>query len=190
MSEIKLENGVLVIDAKAEVFVVPNMASPVTEYFDKVEREKQMAEISVINRCEYERSDLLVELWWSSAELSSENIGDHGCTVPLSNNKRGLVFGPGKMPVSRLPINICKKIKEGEECEIILPVDLDTHSQLKLMDEFSAFDAFHIPKRVYFRFKVTGAQGKYRYRRYGTFEHAMEGVINSYNSYHANGGIL
>lgn len=176
--DVTFEGGKLMIEANSEVFIVPNPPITALQYFDPGREVLNMKHISDLNGVEYNPDqDLLIQLWWTAEEsLGSQNLEDHGCIIDTADGN--VVFRPGTIKCGRLPINVCKKIKEGESIAISVPAVVWTTSIDEKVKRHLGIDDSWNGEAV-FKFHTTGAQSKYRYRHYGTFENCLDKAVES-----------
>ena len=144
-------------DVKA--FIIPNSLMCVKDILvpshhdDVLKFVTSISELNGLNIADPE-NEQLVQIWWSSESLNSENISDHGISV------EGVALNMGG--IAHVPVSLFSGKKEGDiitlnfekECYII-------PSNFKL----------HIP--VEFQWKVRLSQLDYRYSRFGPFEECL-----------------
>ena len=170
-------NGKLVVNAKAEVFIIPNTPSKINWASCLGERlADAMNEISKLNGYEFSPDEKLVQLWWTSEDLGSENLGDHGIRVQLNEDHLKIAASCTYNPFGYLPIGMVKDWHDGEEIEIIIPVKTDDNCFVFKNGRFDRNATKADEMEIEFHLKVTPSQLKYRYRRFGTFEECLHSI--------------
>ena len=141
-------------EANVEAFIVPNKALVVSDFlFDVDDREAAYKLLARINEVHYEPSeDKLVEFWYVSPELGSENLVDHG--FKINGQYCNCDYDIGRY----LPYSMVKDHKEGDTIDVIWPYD----------------DGSDVMKFILMH--VTFKQSSYRYARFGKFEEVLEQV--------------
>ena len=170
-------NGKLVVNAKAEVFIIPNTPSKVNLDSCLGERLANVInEISSLNGYEFSPDERLVQLWWTSEDLGRENLADHGIRVQLNEDHLILSASCTYDSFGYLPIGMVKDWHEGEEVEIIIPIKTDKSCFILKNGKFNEGLVEADEMEIEFHLKVTPSQLKYRYRRFGTFEEWLHSI--------------
>ena len=148
-SEIKVS-----YEANVDAFIVPNKTHVVSDFlFDADDRETAYKLLAWINKVHYEPSeDKLVEFWYVSPELESDNLVDHG--FKINGQYCNCDYDIGRF----LPYSMVKDHKEGDTIDVIWPYD----------------DGSDVMKFILMH--VTFKQMGYRYARFGKFEEVLERV--------------
>lgn len=154
--------------AEADIFIIPNPLVCVTDFLgNEVERKLQvLAEFNAGNKLGIQNPNLepLVQIWWSSSELCSENLCDHGAHIIGKNGER--ITLPTNF-LQYVPVSIFKDAKESDVIDISI-----THSMSVLPPYTSSMISYH--------FKAKCSQLNYRYAGHGRFEEVLEKLKNQY----------
>jgi hypothetical protein len=158
-----------IINANAEAFIVPNAAGRLNLQYSFARKHLETAKINGISEKEAVE-EKYVELWFSSDELHSENIGDHGCSFDEDGRRYYIRYIRTLIPVSLL-----KGHKEGEiipiklagSCEMSRDINKDVHDKEYKNEDLD----------VELQLNVKLNQLDYRYRRFGTFEQCLQYVL-------------
>lgn len=155
----------VVIEASADVFIVPNSAFKLNPNY--VTEMRRIIDISNVMRAnnlvyDYDKDDI-IQLWFTSKEeLKSENLGDHGFRFKTEDGDEFSIFPCDAKIVEMLPRKMFAGLREGESRTIFIPMkDCTAYNRITDKDEKIDIDL---------RITVTAAQTKYRYKRFGNFE--------------------
>lgn len=158
--------------ANAEIFIIPNRACKLSGILDfaKDKFRKLGEDVCASSGTSFDESkDYFVETWITAEEdLGSENLADHGFRIKLSDNQYVRVCG-GEISID-IPSSLLKDLREGKETVQITFNNLQGRI-ITNKDYDNAVDAI-----VNLTLNLTGAQTKYRYRRYGNFEDTLKVV--------------
>lgn len=161
MKKIEVMQGKNLLAFGASAFIIPNPLTKVNTMFDNsykqriAEFEKEVCEMNHIGP--FSEDDLLVELWFCSEELNSENLVDHGFNVEDADGTR-LHLQPIMM--KRLPVKLFDGHKEGDRFSVKIPQKTESGE-------------------IIMEIALTLDQLGYRYRRFGTFEECLESLKNA-----------
>lgn len=158
---VKNENGTINITANADIFIVPNSAAKISNYFNPENALTEMNTLCKDNGCQFDPDrDLLIQVWMCSDDLKSDNLDGHGFSFRMDDN-RYVVWGrsiPSRIPASMI------NMKEGET-KII---NLNNIEAENFLDDSKV--------SVNLQLTVKASQLDYRYRGFGKFEDAMRCV--------------
>ena len=182
--KVKIQWNKEVIDLLDEIdipvsgmFVIPNHAGCAKNYIllNKDRLIENMKAISEANGVPYDPdNDALVQVWMCSetVHFMCDNLQDHYPSLEDEDGNNYILRFP-----AHLPINVCRKFKEGETAELILP-----------NIQVTKFTRNHKPDEVYnklarestattVKLQMTPIQTIARYRSFGNFEKVCEDVI-------------
>lgn len=157
----------VVVDGSFEIFVVPNKAMKVEDFFFEEQRERtirEMTEIAEMNGKMFDpQDDKLVQLWWVG--MGSENLCDHGAHCEVDGFEYR--FRPDN--IQRLPKSFFMGLAEGDTFELKIPARFVGYRKDANGTETRGTNAI-------INATVKLNQGDYRYRRFGSFEEVVESV--------------
>lgn len=144
---------------KMDLFIVPNQAGYVSDFWIGSEKQSKIASmICDLNGYSFNPEEDKVVQVWSCCE-DCDNMQDHYFKAFGEN---GIEYS-FRFPSSYIPAKVLKHHKEGETFELVYQMKpVDNHEENKKFE---------------FIFKVTLSQSKYRYRRFGNFEDALNYVL-------------
>jgi hypothetical protein len=152
-----------------EIFIIPNHAGLVKDYLFKEEELERATSLCKANGKEFdENNDWIVETWFLSEEVGSDNIPDHGFSVNINDKKYRIFSGElsRHIPAKLLPS------KEGEPVSITFE-NIDAYE----MNHEDVRKRFHDnPEKLDITLNLTAAQEKYRYGNFGKFEEVLSKV--------------
>lgn len=150
--EVQNVNGEKVVRFNADVFIIPNGLHRVCEYLsDSVKKSKaelatRVCELNGLEEFDIEH-DRLIQLWFTSKELGSDNICRHGFGI-IEDGKEDFMT---PYDMEELPVKIFEGKSEGDTISIKVP-DGD----------------------IILDMNVTLNQQDYRYKNFGTFDQCIE----------------
>ena len=159
----------LSISFDADVFIVPNALGNLSNMpeSDAKRRADMLKKIytsnggTIINA---DPSKPLVDLWWSSEDLKSENLCDHGANIP------GLDIHLQPTLIGYLPVNLFTGMTDGDTVNITVPgYELPEVSAAQL--GINSVD-LHITAHL--------NQMNYRYRTFGKFGNCLACLLQVY----------
>ena len=160
----------------ADMFIVPNRAGQVRpDCFDDYFVKKALSVIEA-NNYEFDiTKDKLVQVWLVSKDEESkcDNLNDHSVKFGYDNK---LIFVSHLC--DELPLNVLKKLKEGDTIDITYPVRGTHDISVKDISHASVEKNYRdwedvtedLNINVNLHLHVTCNQEAYRYRRFGKFE--------------------
>lgn len=158
-----------VIEAKVECFIIPNRIGKISDLsFTAIRNEykEKMIMISDLNGIEFDpENDTMMELWFTSDDLGSENLVDHGFNFELPD---GTVIRGCRINSSLLPTKLFEGKQEGDTVTLNL---IGTY-----MDYRDDINMRLIFKDVMLKCEVRLNQTEYRYRNHGRFEEVMQKI--------------
>lgn len=195
---LSMRNGKKTLEFSADVFIVPNSPSKLSEVADfqrddwnkladsilNATAEYQIAKDSIRFRftedhsgrsnCKMKDDDLFLQVWISSKDLHTENLSDHGADV-FDTDGREVHFWPcGNRPLSELPAKLFIGKKEGDIVDVVVPDYQLQHFIPKDSDEQPVIADVIMHLRL--------AQQEYRYRRFGTFDSLFKQLTGLYDT--------
>jgi hypothetical protein len=156
--------GKKTINVNAQAFVIPNNAAMIKDYPN--DTKKYLMDFAVLNNVELHNDDKIVQLWFASKELGSDNIADHGFKTMIDDFK--IEVHPYKLQF--VPAKMLAGLKEGQTINFLAPC-YTAHAE-KLNENLQC-DVFEVTLNV----TMTCKQKGFRYESCGNFEEAVEGVI-------------
>jgi len=146
-----------------DVFIIPNSAAKINEFFEPEKKRELMKSICKMNGVEFnEEKDLCVETWIVSKEFCSDNVADHNIrTVNEDGNIVLIGLNSGRF----IPSCLLKDHNEGETIDIKLPIWININRAETAEDTEVTF-------------RLTLAQEKYRYKRFGSFQEVFKAVTS------------
>ena len=163
------------VEINADVFVIPNHAGKINEFFwfDKIGKEDYAdnyfnwyKNLYKANNKEYNQDEFLVQIWLTG-EIS-ENIIRHGFRMTI-DNKRYYTDSATLSSLEYCPRCLIN-IKEGETCDLLVK-DVEVYER-----GFDVDDGKEHTRKVDILFHLTANQSDYRYRGFSTFEDVVEKV--------------
>lgn len=161
----------IVINAAADIFVVPNRVSTLSGFCCK-SVQNRIKNFGKINGIEVDEYDRVVEIWAVCKELGSENLVDHGINID-TNALKDMIPLPedSRMHISLnqgslVPFELIKDLHEDETVKLVWEA-----TGMVLRDESSR------KYRIRLELDCKASQLKYRYRRFGTFDSTLAGVL-------------
>lgn len=109
-------HSVYTIKADASVFIIPNQLSKLDDFFTATKPRAEFIHNTSVKAADSDEiicgnpNDLLVQLWWDSEDLGSENLARHGFTIQDGSEMQ--YFCNDYMEY--LPLNLFKGHKEGD----------------------------------------------------------------------------
>lgn len=152
------ENGKLLVESEASMFIIPNRAGHISDFIitDSIKRDtEKYCEDNDID-FDYEK-DWLVQVWMHSDDLGTDNFFRHGCIVDYEDEE----FDPNAGDAENIPRQLID-VKEGE------------HFTLNFKDAIMSTSDRQF--KVDLKLDVTAQQHGYRYERFGNFEEALNRV--------------
>jgi hypothetical protein len=165
MATLHIKNG---IDFDADIFIIPNSASMIKDFFNPEDQLKKMNAVCGVNGITFDpENDFIIETWYVADQLCCENIADHDIYFnDEDGNECTLISDPGRF----LPAKLFESHKEGETITVSLPMGLIKN--------------YHEEHDVVVKVHMTLNQGEYRYRRFGDFENVLDDVIAKRKSHY------
>lgn len=157
------------IEAEADVFIIPNKLYKLKpKYMTELNRIVNVRKIALANNLVYDyEADDVIQLWFVSDDLDSENLGDHGFRFYIEDDKYLVPPSESKI-LSCLPKKMFEGLREGETRTILIPMnDTEIHN-CNTGDEEKV--------DIELRLTITAAQSKYRYKNFGNFEDTLSMV--------------
>lgn len=161
----------IVINAAADIFVIPDGVSTLSGFCCR-SVQNRIKNFGKINGIEVNEYDRVVELWAVCKELGSEDLADHGINIDADALKDAIHLPED----SRMHISL----NQGLLVPFELIKDLHEDETVKLVWEATGRvirDESDKEYRIRLELDCKASQLKYRYRRFGTFESALEGVL-------------
>jgi hypothetical protein len=153
-----------IISFNAKAFVIPNRAVRLVEFSKQPwmnDVYKYLLEMASLNNIELNDDDEIIQLWFHSEELESDNLCDHGFNIRL-NNGRMVSFRPKAL--QWVPLKLLESINEGDSLLLISP----SSSNFNIKRQSSVDAILHISM-------ICQQQG-YRYQSFGNFEDVVKKV--------------
>lgn len=156
------------VHAKAEVFIIPNPAGVVSSNPIGREAAEYASKITDANGIVYHESfDKLVEFWWTSDDLKSDNLARHGFKIVKDDDNVIFCRNWYTKWMGHLPAKLFADLKEGETKTINVPIHIPDENEED------------VPEcNIMLHLDVTASQLKYRYARFGKFEDVLTEVCN------------
>lgn len=157
------------IEAAADVFIIPNRLSKLDpEYMAELDRIVNMKKIARANNLVFDyKADDIIQLWFTSDDLDSENLGDHGFRFYIEDDKYLVPPSESKI-LNYLPKKMFEGLREGETRTILIPMNDAEIYNCNTGDEEKV--------DIELRLTITAAQSKYRYKNFGNFEDTLSMV--------------
>ena len=158
------------IQADADVFVIPNSSwIPDTTTIIGIRQVERIRSVMRANNINYDfSSDPVVELWWCSEDLRSDNIGSHGLLFTTEDDEDVYINGSYSNVVGLLPKKLFDGMTEGSTRMITIPMTAKIVKSLS-GDEEIFWD-------IQLMINTRAAQTEYRYSRFGNFEDVLRTV--------------
>ena len=156
------------IDIDVDLFIIPNSLGKLNDFYEfaRSDKEQLFKDVLDTNGYTYDKdNEFFVETWAVGKSVDSDNLHDHGFTVTIDGQEVFLRF-PGRF----LPASIFEGKCEGDTIELKIPVSTAVRNS-------------KAPKKkiqVMLNAKITLAQLKYRYGRFGTFDEVLNRLKKSY----------
>lgn len=152
-----------ILNINASAFVIPNYASTFEAYkrVNDLSMVEYLEKIAMMNNITLEDNDKIIQCWFHSEELKSENMSDHGFSkhydekVFFRQNKLGFV-----------PLKLIEDVKEGE---IRL---IKSYAYASKASDDSDDNEEIVELYLHTEFK----QREYKYYRFGNFEDVIKMV--------------
>lgn len=159
----------IVIEAEADVFIIPNKLYKLNpKYMTELNRIVNVRKIALANNLVYDyEADDVIQLWFVSDDLGSDNLGNHGFRFWVENDRYWVHSSESKI-LSCLPKKMFEGLREGETRTILIPMN-DTEIQNCNTGDEEKVD-------IELRLTITAAQSKYRYKSFGNFEDTISMV--------------
>lgn len=153
----EVNKEVTYVSAKASAFIVPNPACPIKRCLDQSGLIRRMQDICDLNGVEFNEDDRLIEMWFHSKELNTDNLIDHGGFLEDSDGNVRHIYVQGVY----MPESIIKDCKEG---------DVITYKMRGFISD---------PREeLILELELTLQQKEYRYSRFGNIEEVLEFLLN------------
>lgn len=152
------------IEFDADVFIIPNVICKVSDFIVDVDEMTVYTEnVLRMNGMDPSnaRDTYLVQLWFISKELESDNVARHGFHAMVDGKEQRI--SPFNM--EHLPVSLFEGHNEGDTINIKVPVYVDNY----VGDDTRTFAEMDIT--------VTLAQLKYRYRAMGKFDELLKELL-------------
>ena len=153
-----------IISFTANAFIIPNGAREVSEFIslDKANGTyRYLQEFAKLNNTEICDSDKVVQVWFHSNEVDSDNVVDHGFKVTLND---GTQTGIRPSNLQWIPAKMLEGIKEGDSMMLVSPA-------------FTNYNRTRQSKiDVILHISMICQQKGYRYARFGNFEEVVKSV--------------
>lgn len=146
----------------AKIFVIPNSAGKVSDFFDPEQVIRNATEVCEANGITFDpENDYLIETWYHSKQLGCDNIPDHNIYFEDEEGNKWIL---GSNCGRYLPAKLFEGHKEGDTITIKLPMWLTKNYSENSEDVIAEIN-------------LTLQQQGYRYQRFGDFEEVVEYVI-------------
>lgn len=150
-----------------EMFIIPNHASKYGSEYLLSSCKEDMNKLASLNGIELTEDSMLVQVWMTSDQLASDNLGSHGFRFINKNGELCLCKSYSKS-LNMIPADLLKDLKEGDSVDILLPVYCESIESI--YDDSKNKDGMY---QAVLNAHITAAQKKYRYRRFGNFEDVL-----------------
>lgn len=145
------------ISAKASAFIVPNPACPIKKCMDRKGLISRMKDICDLNGVAFNENDRLIEMWFHSEELNTENLIDHGGSIEDSEGNVKRIYVQGIY----IPESIIRNCKEGDTITYKMRGSIGNPKEDLILE-----------------LELTLQQKGYRYSRYGNFEKVLASLLD------------
>jgi len=164
------------IKFNASMFIVPNSLSKVKNFFNPEKYKKIMTEICELNGTTFDpKNDLIVQTWYNSKQLGSENLARHGA---YKRTEDGNTYIIDFYAQEYFPVKIFKDHKEGDVINFKIPCKLT--KRYTCDDDNEAFSTEETIEAIA-DMQLELNQLDYRYRNHGTFEEVLDKLISRYH---------
>lgn len=158
------------ITVNAEAFIIPNSASKVariweddSEYAIKYQQPKYQ-KVYDDNDLTRRDNDKLVQLWYTSEELHSENLCNHGFSIDIEGTR--YYVENHDVQIAMIPSQLLKGVNENETFDVTI----------KNLPVYGDRCDYEPTMRIDLTLHCTAKQLEYRYKRFGAFQDVLNQV--------------